>query len=76
MCILIDYQHKALINSKSGEKVYPKCFDDLMSYCAYLNSSGKHGEEQAEQRLKDVFKGERVMTELVHVTKKGHPKFK
>ena len=75
MCILIDYKHKALVDSKSGEKVHPACFDDLMQLCAYLNTSGKHGEEQAQQRLKDVFRGEKVMTELVKVTKKGHPKF-
>ena len=62
MCILIDTKHKALVCSKTGNKVYPACFDDLIAYHAYLLSS-KHP-KQAEQKLKDVFAGEKVITEL------------
>jgi hypothetical protein len=63
MCILIDTKHKALVNSKTNEKVYPACFDDLIQYHAYLLCS-KHP-EQAQQKLKAVFKGEKVISDMV-----------
>ena len=65
MCILIDTKNKALVESKTGDMVQPACFDDLISYHAYL-ITGKHP-KQAHQALKDVFKGEKVITKLKEV---------
>ena len=65
MCILIDTKNKMLIESKTGETVSPSCFDDLIQYHAYL-CGGKYPEE-AQRALKRVFKGERIMHDmLVH----------
>jgi len=63
MCIMIDYKKKTLVNSKTQDKVKPACFDDLVQYHAYLISS-KHP-KQAQDKLRAVFDGEKVMTELV-----------
>ena len=67
MCILIDPKNKALIDSKTQTKVFPACFDDLVQYHAYL-LTGKHP-KMAQQCLKDVFKGERVITGIVEGVK-------
>lgn len=63
MCIYIDSQNKALINSKSGKSVHPSCWDDLVQYHAYLLTS-KHP-EHAQQVLKNVFKGEKVISDMI-----------
>lgn len=63
MCILIDTKHKALVDSKTGEKVHPACFDDLIQYHAYLINSRHRGE--ATQKLKAVFNGEKVISDMV-----------
>lgn len=63
MCILIDYKNKALINSKTKVKVYPNCFDDLVQYHAYLCYKGQV--DYAEHKLKEVFKGEKVISDMV-----------
>jgi len=63
MCIYIDSKNRALVNSKTGESVYPDCFDDLIAYHAYLIAS-KHP-KQACEKLKDVFKGEKVISEMI-----------
>ena len=62
MCILIDPKHKALVDSKTGKSMKPSCFDDLIAYHAYL--LGRHP-KQANQMLKDVFGGEKVMSNMV-----------
>ena len=68
MCILIDTKHKALVDSKTGKKVYPSCFDDLIAYHSYLLGS-KHP-KQACQALEDVFKGEKLISKMI---KEMHP---
>lgn len=65
MTILIDTKNKALVELKTGEVVYPSCFDDLIAYHAYL-VGGKHP-KQACQALKDVFKGEKVISKMIVV---------
>jgi hypothetical protein len=62
MCIMIDSQHRALVESKTGEKMFPGCFNDLVQYHAYLMGS-KHP-EQAQKVLKRVFQGEKVIQEM------------
>lgn len=62
MTLLVDFKHKALIDSKSGDKAFPTCFDELMDYHAYLLNS-KHPNE-AQRILKRVFEGELVITNM------------
>ncbi len=69
MRILIDTKNKALVESNTGEAVYPSCFDDLIAYHAYL-VAGKHP-KQACQVLKDVFKGEKVVSKMIEVANGG-----
>jgi len=63
MTIYIDSKHKALVCSKTGDKVYPSCFNDLIQYHSYLLTS-KHPEE-APKKLKAVFKGEKVVSDMI-----------
>jgi hypothetical protein len=64
MCILINYEKKALVDSKSGKKCKPTCFDDLVAYHAYLLSRG-HG-KFAQQMLSDVYHdSEKVISKMI-----------
>jgi len=66
MCkIVINLKERALVNLKTGEVIRPSCFDDLAALHNYMLQSGKGYEKQAEQMLKDVFKGEKVITKMV-----------
>lgn len=72
MCILIDTKNKTLIDSKTGDTVKPSCFDDLIAYHSYLLTS-KHP-KLAHQTLKDVFKGEKVITNMIESFNKNGTK--
>lgn len=69
MCILINREERALIDSKTGQIVRPSCFDDLVAYHAYL-ISGKNN-KLANQVLKDVFAGEKVISNMVAEMRQG-----
>lgn len=71
MCILINYDKKVLIDSKTGSKTKPGCFDDLIAYHSYLLSRGH--EKFAQQMLKDVVHdGEKVISKMIKSMKGDH----
>ena len=64
MChIKINFEEKALVNCKTAQILRPSCFDTLSVYHSYLQQKGLH--EQADQLLKDVFKGEKVISKMI-----------
>lgn len=69
MChIKINLEEKALVNTKSGKIVRPSCFDTLAAYHSYLLSSRKY--EEADDILKKVFKGEKVISKMIERAQK------
>jgi hypothetical protein len=69
MCkIIINTEEKCLINTKNGKIARPSCFDTLIAYHSYLLS--KRQQEQADQILKDVFKGELVIKNMIDKVQK------
>ena len=65
MChIKINHEEKALINTKTAQVLRPSCFDTLVLYHSYLLS--KHDQKHADEILKKVFKGEKVISDMIH----------
>lgn len=63
MTYAINEEHKAIVSGKTGKMCYPSCFADLTLYHAYL--TGKGQEDKAQNLLKEVFKGERVIAKMI-----------
>jgi rRNA-processing protein FCF1 len=63
MYIKMNYKEKCLVNTKTGEIIRPDCIQDLMQYHAYLIATGD--DELAKQVLKNVAKGERVISDML-----------
>ncbi len=64
MTIYINHENKCLVNGKTGEIVFPTCWDDLIAYHAYLTSRGL--EAAAKGLLKDVISGNKVMSDMIN----------
>jgi len=61
---------RSVEKESSGEQYHINCYDDLKPYYAYL--VGKHGHEAGQKMLKNVFNGEKVMSELIERTQRGY----
>jgi len=59
----LDPAEKAVVKDTTGEKMYPSCFDDLAIYYSYV--CGTEGVAEGQKVLKAVFKGEKVISNLV-----------
>lgn len=71
MChIKINLEEKALVNTKTAQILRPSCFDTLVIYHAYLISTQEH--QQADDLLKKVFKGEKVISDMINQAQKRH----
>ena len=69
MCnIKINETEKALINGKTGELFRPSCFDILVPYHSYLKGRGQH--DKADELLREVFRGEKVISNMIDQTQK------
>ena len=68
MCIKLNLKEKALVNCKTGELIRPSCFDSLAPLYSYLVE--KRREKEAEDLLKRVFKGEKVITKMIERSQK------
>ena len=60
--IHLNTKERCLVNAETGEILRPSCIDDLISYHGYLK---KTNEIAAQTLLKDAFKGEKVITNLI-----------
>jgi hypothetical protein len=64
MCqIKINLEERALVHSKTAQILRPSCFDDLILLHSYYLSANE--QENADELLKKVFKGEKVITNMV-----------
>ena len=66
----LDVTTKSVVRVSNGEQYHISCYDDLAPYYAYL--SGKFGHDAAQKMLKNVFNGEKVMSELIERTQRGY----
>lgn len=67
---MLDDATQAVIKNENGESYHINCYEDLKPYYAYI--SGKRGHETAQKMLENVFKGEKVMSELIERTQRGY----
>lgn len=72
MCVILNTKEKALVDSITGDILRPSCFDDLVAYHSYLIGIGKS--KEAKTLLKDVFKGEKIISNMVEALQKIHTK--
>ena len=71
MCkIRINHNEKALINTKTAEIFRPSCFDTMALLHSYYLQRGH--QEKADELLKRVFKGEKVISDMVEKAQKHH----
>ena len=61
---------KTIIKDSTGESFIVSCYDDLKPYYSYI--VGKTGHAEGQKMLKNVFKGEKVMKDLIERTQKGY----
>lgn len=65
MCkYFINVTERCIIKADTGAIIRPTCIDDVISYHAYLLSRGQ--EKAAKDLLKDVAKGEMVISKMVN----------
>ncbi|HET8688530.1 MAG TPA: hypothetical protein VFM18_18105 [Methanosarcina sp.] len=62
----INTKERCLIDGKTGEILRPSCYDDLVMLCAY------EGDKDAQEILRQVFKGEKVITKMVERFQTSH----
>lgn len=67
--IKINMKERALVNCKTAELCYPSCFDTLAVYHSYLIGRGRV--EEADELLKKVFKGEKVISKMIENAQKA-----
>jgi hypothetical protein len=73
MCkIKINHKEKALVNCKTGEILHPSCFDDLSLLHNYMVQDGNAS--GADELLERVFKGEKVITNMIEEAQHAHDK--
>jgi predicted SprT family Zn-dependent metalloprotease len=65
MCYHLNTDEKAIVSSKTGALVRPKCFDELAAFHSYLLGKGKRHDKEAQQMLKDVFHGRKFISDLI-----------
>ena len=59
----INLKEQCLIDGKTGEILRPSCFSDLSALYSYMVSAGE--QTQADEMIKEVFKGEKVITKMI-----------
>lgn len=65
MCkYFLNITERGIVKSKTGEIVRPDCIDDLIAYYGYLSSTGD--EKAAHHLLRDVFYGEKVISNMIY----------
>jgi len=68
MTYFINEKEKGVVNGDTGEIVRPSCFGDLVVYHSYLLS--KQHPQFAQNLLRDVFAGEKVITKMINNSQK------
>lgn len=63
MTYFINEKERCIVNAKNGDIIRPACFDDLILYYNYVQSTD--GEKAATQLLKRVSQGEKVISDMV-----------
>lgn len=71
MTFFLNTAEKILVNGDTGEVIRPSCYDDLSSYHFYLVGRGHHA--AAQSLLRDVFKGEKVISKMIFNASKTRP---
>jgi hypothetical protein len=59
----LNIKEQGIVKSTTGEILRPACITDVIAYHSYLESTGK--EKQAQELLKDIFQGERVISKMI-----------
>ncbi len=59
----LDHNDRAIVNNSTHERIHPACFTDLAPYYSYL--LGTKGERQSQNLLRDVFHGEKVISNMI-----------
>ena len=70
MCIKINLKERALVDCGTGDIVWPSCWEHLIPYHEYLVQDGQ--KSQAKQLLKRVFKGEKVISDMIKSSQDFH----
>lgn len=64
MCrYVINVKEQCLVDTKTGDIIRPSCWSDLAGLYSYLVGSGRQA--QADEMIKEVFKGEKVITKMI-----------
>jgi hypothetical protein len=67
----INHQEKAIVCGETGELLRPTCWNDLVLYHSYILGTEKN-KKAANQLLRDVFRGEMVMTNMAKRVQDGN----
>lgn len=60
--VFLNHKEKAIVDGATGEVYRPACWIDLSAYVGYLE--GINQSEKAQDLLRKVLKGERVITDM------------
>jgi hypothetical protein len=60
----INHAEKAIVCSETGELIRPHCFAEIALYVSYLQG-GKGHKKEVNTLLKRVFKGEKVISDMI-----------
>lgn len=59
----LNLEDRSVEKDGTGEKIFPTCFNDLALYYSYV--CGTEGVAEGQKVLKAVFKGEKVISNLI-----------
>jgi hypothetical protein len=66
---LVD-ETRTILKVDTNTHIPVSCYDDLKPYYAYV--VGKNGHQEGQKMLKNVFKGEKVIADLIEQTQRGY----
>ena len=67
---VLNDETKSIVKEVTGESFVVSCYDDLRQYYAYI--VGKSGHIEGQKMLKNVFKGEKVIQDLIKHAQEGY----
>lgn len=67
---ILDDATQSVVKESNGEQYHINCYGDLKPYYAYV--VGKHGHDAGQKMLKNVFNGEKVISQLIERTQRGY----
>lgn len=68
MAYFLNIRERAIVDGDTGDIVHPSCWDDLSPYYSYLVERGH--EQLAQSVLRDVMKGEKVISKMIAASQK------